>query len=94
MTSITSSGWAAALRPGTVLSFRFPLGEGEGRAKARPCLVIGVASQDDEAPRVTIAYGTSATSHANRGLDLHLPEPNDWQAPGCGARAVSSCRAG
>lgn len=72
---------AASIRPGTVVAFRFPLGEGEGRAKTRPCLVIATSSRNGT-PRVTIAYGTSAASRANRGLDLDLSEPDDWRAAG------------
>lgn len=74
-------GRAALLRPGTVVAFPFPLGEGAGRAKTRPCLVIATSSKNGT-PRVTIAYGTSSDSGANRGLDLDLSDPGHWQAAG------------
>lgn len=75
-------GGAAALRPGTIVAFRFPLGEGEGRAKTRPCLVIGTSQGKNGEPRVTIAYGTSAGSQSNRGLDLEVAEPDACKAAG------------
>lgn len=75
-------GSADALRPGTILSFPFPLGTGTGRVKTRPCLVIARTAGADGAPRVTIAYGTSADTAANRGLDLDLADPAEWQAAG------------
>lgn len=74
-------GWAAALRPGTIVSFRFPLGEGEGPSKTHPCLVIAVNTQNGR-PRITLAYGTSAGSDSNRGLDLDLSEIGEWKAAG------------
>lgn len=79
-------GWAASLRPGTVVSFRFPLGEGEGRAKTRPCLVIATTFRDGER-FVTIVYGTSAGTRSNRGLDLDLSDPSEWQAAGLRRRS-------
>ena len=75
-------GRAALLRPGTIVAFRFPLGEGEGRAKARPCLVIATTIGADGAPRITIAYGTSSRTQSNRGLDLALSDPEDCRAAG------------
>ncbi|WP_134727156.1 hypothetical protein [Paracoccus luteus] len=79
-------GWAASLRPGTVLSFRFPLGEGEGRAKTRPCLVIATTLREGER-FITIAYGTSAGSRSNRGLDLDLSDRSEWEAAGLRRRS-------
>lgn len=75
-------GGAAALRPGTIVAFRFPLGEGEGRVKTRLCLVIARTLGKDGAPRITIAYGTSAGSQSNRGLDLEVAEPDAYKAAG------------
>lgn len=74
-------GWRAGLCPGAIVSFRFPLGEGEGPSKMRPCLVIG-SNIADGTHRITLAYGTSADSDSNRGLDLALAEPADWLAAG------------
>ncbi|WP_295046796.1 hypothetical protein [uncultured Paracoccus sp.] len=82
MTSTTSCNWASSLRPGMILSFRFPLGEGEGETpKARPCLVLAVM-EDPHDQRITLAYATSADTPANRGVDLDLSDPRDCQAAG------------
>lgn len=76
-------GWAAALRPGTIVAFRFPLGEREGTEppKARPCLVLAV-TEDCGERLVTIAYGTSADTASNRGLDIDIFDPQDCRASG------------
>lgn len=83
MTTTKPRDWAAALRSGMILSYRFPLGEGEGMdaLKARPCLVLAVTGTPDDR-RVTLAYATSADTPANRGRDLDLSDPQDCQAAG------------
>lgn len=75
-------GSASLLRVGTIVSFAFPLREGEGRAKWRPCLVVATGCGNEGEPRVTIAYGTSAATQANRGADLALCDPEDWRSAG------------
>lgn len=81
MITTDTVGWAAALRPGTTVLFRFPPGEGMGEVKTRPCLVIAVAQTDRDA-KITVAYGTTAASMANRGLELDLSDPADCSAAG------------
>lgn len=49
---------------GDIVSFRFPKREGPTET-ARPCLVL--EADDNE---VLIAYGTTSTTSANRGLEL------------------------
>lgn len=68
---------APRFRPGTIVSFRFPRAEDGRPGKARPCLVV--ASSED---RLVIAYGTSVDTPANRGLDVVLDDPDDWQVAG------------
>ena len=75
-------GGAAALRLAPSFRSAFRSARGEGRVKTRPCLVIAATPGKEGAPLVTIAYGTSAGSHSNRGLDLELPEPDDYKAAG------------
>lgn len=50
--------------------------------KTRPCLVIATTPGKDGAPLITIAYGTSADSQSNRGLDLKLAKPDYYKAAG------------
>lgn len=81
MITTDTVGWAATLRPGTTVLFRFPAGEGMGEVKTRPCLVIAVAHTDRDA-KITVAYGTTAASMANRGLDLDVSDLADCSAAG------------
>ena len=67
-------GWQAALRPGDVVSFRFPFAEagtGERTPKARPCLVLELRGLDGR-PCALLAYGTSSRSGANTGYEIPL----------------------
>lgn len=73
--------WAASARPGDIVMFRFPLGEGGESEKPRPCLIVA-RSIKAGIPRLTLAYGTSAPTNANQGLDLRLDAPADWQPAG------------
>ena len=70
------SHWAAAARPGDIAMFRFPLGESEAEPKARPCLIIAARTEGSEI-RLTVAYGTSAPTDANRGHDLILADATE-----------------
>ena len=76
-----SPNWAATSAPGTVLMFHFPNAETGGPGKARPCLVIA-ASDDCGGRRLTIAYGTTAATNANRGLELEISSDTDRVAAG------------
>lgn len=73
--------WTEGLCPGTILSFHFPEAEDGRPGKARPCLVIA-AEHGGARMRLVLAYGTSAGTPANRGLDLVLDDPDDWQGAG------------
>ncbi|MDP5308971.1 hypothetical protein [Paracoccus spongiarum] len=81
MITTNTVGWAATLRPGTTVLFRFPPGEGMGEVKTRPGLVIAVAQTDRDA-KITVAHGTTSASMANRGLELDLSDPADCSAAG------------
>ena len=69
--------WVDRLQVGTILSFHFPEAENGKPGKARPCLVVAI-EQNSTGMRCTLAYGTSADTLANRGLDLVLDQPDDW----------------
>ncbi|WP_299365464.1 hypothetical protein [uncultured Paracoccus sp.] len=72
---------AATARPGDIAMFRFPLNGSDAIAKARHCLII--ARQNGAfGPRLTLAYGTSADTSANRGLDLEVATAGDWPHAG------------
>lgn len=71
--------WAHDLRPGHVVAFRFPQSDSQVSGKARPCLVIATQASHPW-PAVTLAYGTTATTLANRGFDLPLDDSEDWKA--------------
>lgn len=78
--------WKKSLAPGDVVSFRFPLTEGERgaageRPKARPCLVLEVGRVGD-LRIATIAYGTSSKHKANRGRDLRVECHTEIEAAG------------
>lgn len=72
--------WVALCAPGTIVSFRFPHGEDGQPGKVRPCLVI--ATMDTHGLCVTVAYGTTAATDANRGVNLTLDAVDDWQSAG------------
>lgn len=73
--------WADQLRPGDILAFRFPHGEADQGTKIRPCVVLAVQRLANSV-HVTLAFGTTATGPANRGLDLSLCDKTDWQTAG------------
>lgn len=77
----THNSWATSCVPGTIVSFRFPQGENGQSGKARPCLVIGINTASNDM-RLTLAYGTTAETDANRGFDLHLSERAAWRKAG------------
>lgn len=66
--------WGATARPGDIAMFRFPLGESDAEPKARPCLIVARCTDGTET-RLTVAYGTSAPTDANRGRDLIVADP-------------------
>jgi len=63
--------------------FRFPIrfaGEGDER-KVRPCLILEVEEWLGE-KRLTLAYGSSAPTAANRGYEIPVTHAEDIRAAG------------
>lgn len=77
------SDWKTKLAIGDLVMFRYPLADEQGEAepKARPCLVLDLRILGDMKCAV-IAYGTTAHTAANRGLDLHVVRPDEIAAAG------------
>ena len=79
-----ATAWQAALRPGDVVSFRFPLAEADAGArtpKARPCLVLELRELGGR-PFALLAYGTSSRSGANTGYEIPLLGRAAYEAAG------------
>jgi hypothetical protein len=79
-----STDWQQRLSRGDIVRFRFPVKEpctsGE-RPKLRPCLVLEIV--DFGGTRfITLAYGTSADTKANRGQEVLVTKPASMQAAG------------
>lgn len=72
--------WAENLLPGAIALFRFPEREDDLGGKKRPCLVLATRSQPNGL-HVSLAYGTSVDSHANRGFDISI-DSDDCEAVG------------
>lgn len=75
--------WADDIRRGDIVLFRFPIrraGKGEV-PKVRPCLVLEVEDRFGE-KRLTLAYGTSAPTAANRGYEIPVTHAEDVRAAG------------
>lgn len=74
--------WTATLTHGDIVSFRFPVTETEGVfPKARPCLVLDVEDRDG-LRFLTLAYGTSIGTRANRGYEIRVNRAEDAAAAG------------
>lgn len=82
MSFIHRAAWRQTVTAGTIVSFKFPSGEGAlGVLKARPALVLHVANGVND--RIaTIAYGTSRRTRANVGHELHVRKPADLEQAG------------
>lgn len=62
--------WQHGLQRGDIVLFRFPIAEqGDATPKLRPCLVLE-AGAFKNSRLVTLAYGTSARTPANRGYSV------------------------
>lgn len=71
------------LAPGDIVAFRFPC-SGRGpheEPKVRPCLVLEIRESGGRR-FVEIAYGTSADTEANRGLDIEVADDTAVAAAG------------
>lgn len=68
--------WRQSLSWGDVVSFRFPRMEGDPgyRPKARPCVVLDTVAVAGKR-FVTLGYGTSADTTANRGYEVRVESP-------------------
>ena len=90
--------WYFRIQPGDVVSFRFPVAEGDGAKeapKARPCLVLEIEELCIHRS-ATLAYGTTSRSPANRGYEIPVLNAADHAAAGLheptrfvGARRIS-----
>ncbi|MGG7644775.1 hypothetical protein ACQ5SP_08235 [Rhodovulum sp. YNF3179] len=68
--------WQATLGRGDIILFRFPIAERSGAGKGpkcRPCLVLDVYTSKGQR-FAKLAYGTSATTRANRGYEVHVTQ--------------------
>lgn len=74
--------WTDTVTHGDIVSFRFPVTEAEGVSpKARPCLILDVEEGDD-LRLVTLAYGTSIGTRANRGYEIRVNRAEEAAAAG------------
>lgn len=74
--------WQDRLSHGDVVAFRFPVADEDGAPpKSRPCLVLDVVTIAGTT-LVTLAYGTTAQSDANRGCEIHVTRPEAMRAAG------------
>ena len=85
--SVARPPWQDRLTSGDVVSFRFPVTEEAGGPwpKARPCLVLETLDIDG-ARHALVAYGTSARTRANRGLEVELRRAEDRLVAGLDRR--------
>lgn len=72
---------AGALRPGSIVLFRFPERHDALSGKRRPCMVLATELRA-EGVHIALAYGTSATTDANRGFDIEIEAEDDCQGAG------------
>ena len=87
--------WQDTLRRGDIVLFRFPEVDSiNSLPKIRPCLVLEVDSGDGD-QKVTLAYGTTARTAANRGYEIWVKRRSslaiaglDHQTRFVGARTV------
>ncbi|QPH53231.1 hypothetical protein I0K15_15755 [Pontivivens ytuae] len=87
--------WRHHLGPGHVIAFAFPHADADEdedcqTPKIRPCLVLDVEARDDERLAL-IAYGTSARTAANKGLEIHVRRIEDRLAAGLTKRTRFVC---
>lgn len=80
----TTDTWKATLSRGDVVRFRFPLANRQADdtgPKRRPCLVLDVFTCG-QVQFAKIAYGTSADTRANRGLEIRINDPDAIKTAG------------
>ena len=77
-----TADWADNVQRGDIVLFRFPIRMGDDEApKIRPCLVLEVEEHGGR-KRLTLAYGTSAATPANRGYEIAVTHVDDCHAAG------------
>ncbi|MCA0273078.1 MAG: hypothetical protein LCH69_13595 [Proteobacteria bacterium] len=77
-----TAGWQSRLTHGDVVMFRYPVADGDGETpKPRPCLILDVVTIAGST-LVTLAYGTTACSSANRGYEIHVTRAEAMRAAG------------
>jgi hypothetical protein len=83
MLDLTSTTSVAALAPGDITLFRFPVAEGtdDPATKVRPCLVFDRRTYGGD-EFIDLAYGTTSRSRANAGYELHVTRRRDIDAAG------------
>lgn len=83
----TPAAWQTSLRPGDIVLYRFPHAEEDasGSPKSRTCLVLDVEHRNGRR-FATLAYGTSATTAANRGEEIRVERPEALAAAGLDRR--------
>ena len=73
-----AADWRQALTWADIVAFRFPCSPAEResgyRPKTRPCVVLDVVGYLGER-YVTLAYGTTSDSRANRGYEVKVTRP-------------------
>ncbi|MGI3167130.1 hypothetical protein [Pseudooceanicola sp. 200-1SW] len=82
-TTEETADWAKTVQRGDIVLFKFPIrlaGEGD-KPKVRPCLVLEVDGDGGER-RIVLAYGTSASTPANRGYEIAITHVADLRAAG------------
>lgn len=85
-TTTPAAAWHETVQRGDVVLFAFPVvlaGEGD-RPKIRPCLVMEV-ERAETGTRITLAYGTSAMTKANRGYEVRIRQPVEMAHAGLDA---------
>ena len=79
---LDTAPWWATLSAGHLVAFIFPSAEGDAALeKARPALILSVDRNGDELV-ATVAYGTTRSTRANVGRELHVRSENDRATAG------------
>lgn len=63
--------WRDHIAVGDVVSLRFPCATDDTTPKARPCLVLDIETINGQRYAL-VAYGTTATTGANRGYEIRV----------------------
>jgi hypothetical protein len=72
LNTLSVNAWQNALKPGHIVTFRFPVRDCDMPPKVRPCLVLDVIERGGLRFAV-LAYGTTSRTNANRGFEIYVP---------------------